>query len=457
MKTATGFFLLIVLLCGGLSTLPAHAQYPPIERLVIQQTDEALTFYSVDDMGTLRWIVSLPEVCINHGPLSTSCEWRIGDPLHIVVSPDGQYIAFTAEGIRQDVVSGWGTGATLFIYGVQWEGQFRQITVLDTTNVLWSPDSTALLVLPAGEGMDDPLSYAYLYDLTTYEITRVLPYKRPGDFEWLPDSERFLFTVPYVIMEDRQPRIFMGSRSNKTAAPIIFDLVPPVEDAYCRPGHLTWLPERPRQYYTFQCNRKDFWLYSIDLEAGEQRLEQDLSEIYRDCDEYCGIGPIYPDPMGEGVYVVATGRTSQEGNTWLLPEAGDFWRLVRVDQPDQWEIVAERQTYGGSDAAIAQNLSQFAIASGNYAEPYTLMVVDTRKGKISEWATGERVDVVQWLDEDRLLYTEALNYYDLSQTPTTWLLDTRTGEVSEFLPDLEGSVWVFPLNFTPAPPPSRLG
>ncbi len=112
----------------------AHAQNDPsIEHLVIHVPPSGvpLTLYNVDDTGTLTPLGSLDRFSIENLYMGdgSDIDWLIMQPDQMVVSPDGQQVAFIARQVED---------FSLFIYTLG-EPELRQILAPGIGVLKWSP------------------------------------------------------------------------------------------------------------------------------------------------------------------------------------------------------------------------------------------------------------------------------------------------------------------------------
>jgi hypothetical protein len=397
-----------------------------IESLAIQQTDRALSFYSVDQSGQLTLLASFEgfyvqtEASIHRiQPLGR----KVFEANHFVASPDGHHIAFTTQPYA------------LFIYTLG-KAELQQVEIPGEADILWSPNSDALVLVPPIDynGSQDAISQGYLFDLISGELMPVGP---PGwseiTFEWLPDAQGILFSSrgDACPSEGYCPfNIYRADRANQqiTRLTDVASLLPQLQLSPTNSAHycdaFTGFVSDDRLYYIVTCDHYNS-IHSISLSGGGSRLEIDLAALYPD-DTVCTAADIFPGPAGN----------------YLITTSGSKLRVLPMSPTGQAAPAIQLDITRASGLAFSPDGSHLAFVSNDPGNQ--MSVVNWQTGEVTTFPIMGRADIFQWFDDHRLLYTEYENLFYLTGPGPTWKLDISTGDETELTQGMEGSVWFFP-------------
>ncbi len=141
--------------------------------------------------------------------------YRLKDVGSPVVSPDGQWVAYTVS--SSDSVT---DKRNTDVYMVSWDGG-KTIRLTSSpegeSNPKWSPDNRYLAFV-SGRGDDEKGAQLWLLDRLGGEAEKVTDIKSGvGDYEWSPDGKRFV-----LVVRDPDPDT-AGSKEKKTPKPLEID------------------------------------------------------------------------------------------------------------------------------------------------------------------------------------------------------------------------------------------
>ncbi len=447
-KISIFLFGILVVLGWVTSDLSVKAQMPNnIDRVAIQVHNNQLYLLNVDDMGQVTPLIALSEFELPQAR-TTNATWEIPSPSQIVVSPDGNHIAFTALQYSIPEVT------SLFIYTLG-QPELHQVAIPGLASLSWSPDSSSILLLSVGIYAEVSLQVheIYLYDLATDGLAQLTdtPNLVERSIRWFPDSQRIIYTgdvtscnLPCISINNLYV-LDSSDLSTEMLTDLGTQLLLDMPDFWldrCYTQNPIWSDINARFYFTVSCNYSGgdlFYdvIYSVDL-TGNSRLEINLLPDFSE-DYYVNVESIYPSSNSDDVYVVASGKPS--GSQYGF--GSNTWRLYRITTAGQSELVAQDvATFNYITAtALSPDEEGFAISgveSGEY-----LFLVDLSSGQaLPQAPTQDNVFDLDWLDSEHLLYMEFSFGDDGSQPLATWELDITTGNRTETTIGLEGLVWV---------------
>lgn len=343
--------LLLICLLFLFSTI-GQAQTATIGYII--SADEAgLEIIGVGEDGeSLGVIAELRGFTINE---QYDTEWNIPDRYEIQISPDLNHIAFPS--VNQD-----GTHA-LFIFDSRTR-QLQQYTPQATTihEILrWSPNSRYLILNTAR-----PVQVE-LFDTQTEQFSWVIENGSWEDsFEWLPDSERFLYlgdavctTCGDIVGYD----IYIGDISgNLNPITDLNNILPSQYDTrqgfFWSPNNLTWVESEQRIYFIF--SQDDLMsgivqLYSTNL-VGTMRFEYDFDGFY-DYDRGVEIWEMFTRDNGQ-LYLVAQKNAPSFG-------VDVRWNILQYTNDGIINIVYEKDFLSDSNDFWASRLINSTATSPN--------------------------------------------------------------------------------------------
>jgi hypothetical protein len=432
--------ILCALMLGMVS--PATAQEAIPVPVVYAENDTGITLYAVSADKTLAAIGNLPDDFTTDAYKTT---WKIRK--NLVVSPDKQQLAFTAQKYDDNK-----NRVAFYIFSLT-EQTFRQVFEEDYIgyylHLKWSPDSQNILIEPEVEDNCGCMGRAEvrIYNLVSGDIHQLTDRSRDlvgGSFTWATNNFDLIYSGSGVdIVEIRPDGIHRQSLVN-------FEMNPP-PDSFSGSCNFAWSEQRTRWYYVVGC----FWddpldsLHSVDL-SGDARMEADLPDLLRK--EFPL--PAEYEPYVEDVHVTNIHQTeaavyaafefkamapesSDPGSDWKLQ---DIWRVIRLGSPGKMETAFEFTASGILNTGLVQ--AAFAPDNQKVALVAGSLIV------IGDLVTGDQLVMlprtlesyydrtnVQWIDEARLLY---------AADSDVWLLDASDGKTFNLTADIESTAYLLP-------------
>lgn len=429
------FFLLLPLLLFTIAPTPTGAQDDVF--YVFNQAD-VITFYQVDAAGEMTQVGALPPTIGIW--MFTEVEWTIPVPADITISPDQRHVAFVAYRDEQDV--------DLFIYSLETD-TLTQVDLPSTGSVKWSPASDALLVTLPQAYYESPRysESGYLYDLTTGMLTHLTDMTM-WSVTWLPDNETIIFISFCLPSCQGVAEIFMMNRYTQTVVALTDHGTQPSPTPSSNICSLAWSQFSQRIYYAVGCIRDEYYreyLYSVDLNGGS-RIEAALPEEFPN-DRVTMIRDIRPSITGDIFLAVEAHSEIDNGQSVVLEE---FWRVVRVSEPEQISTVIEYSFGDSAPLLLGGELSPDNGYLALYGTRYrstsigNLIVIDLGNNTIAYDAPNlQSICEVSWLHDQTLVYTElAQNCNPWSEPDSTSLLNVETGVITPVAQDVPGFTWL---------------
>lgn len=380
-----------------------------------------------------------------------SAEWMILAKESFAISPNGQYIAFTAQR---------GVEGALFVYDINNDSlQQQPIDSYWLLPKLWSPDSEAVLLSPAlPYGGELPKPYDYIYDVETNTLTQITFTDDWKVFQWSPDGDSLVYFGTcdpdpcgssledlYLVNRNGGPRIRL---TDFATAPNPF--------GHILPCYIQWSAMDQRWYYAFGCVSDGSevgpaYIYSTSI-AGDNRLELELETYLRSTDgeqlyfQYATIAGIHPRPDGLQISFQTSFYPDPDSNEGRLE-----LRVIRLDDQDQIQTVYQQSIYDVfefgaflSESVISHDGRRMIARFAGRA-----LVIDTVSNQIIREILGEEaICDVRWLDITAVVYNVG-GHTCVGAGYTTpkdaFILDIVSGVVTPVTDSLTGPAWVIPL------------
>lgn len=459
MSIRTNYLLLILSFAALAVFAPSIEAQTPLNDgyILLQLQNESISFYYAEDIDQPHPLLTLPDITLRGMPpiLDESIEY-IRHPSDITLSPNGQFIAFTTYSHYMP-----SERASLYLYSLK-DSALHRIDIPGLALPLWSPDSSAVLLVPppyyGQDTYDMQVHDAYLYTISSDRVIRITHTTTEGyknSFYWLPDNEHIIYSKGgrdfYVT--DRQ-----GQHETRFTNAISLHL-PTYNYVICRTRSPQWSAAHQRLYFVAGCSSEGEddghdSLHSISLTGGDERLELDLHALYPD--DYYGteISNFYLDPVGTGIYIVVRAQTQYFAGSGIDYQAYDevVWRVGYLNEAGDWRLIAEKSTPDlTSSMAFAAALSpsgKYLAVAGNLMQPEQglLSVVNTQTGQLLDVESAKSICAVRWLNDQELLYTE-FNGHCGTSIPEPYklqMLDIKTSHTADVFTNLSGMVWMLP-------------
>jgi Tol biopolymer transport system component len=425
-----------VLILGLVLNLPINAQETGATVLVATHNDNGIHIYRVDAAGQDMLIASLTEFRV--GESNDQDLWFIDHPNYLAVSPDGTRIAFTAQ---------HGDESTLFIYTLETD-TLHEITQPSALFPVWSPDSSAILLLPTTSSQ--PPYHVYVYDLNEDRSFRLTSDQIDESwFRWLPDGSGLTYMGTSVSCSDCSYYVedlyFIDWHGKERR--VLTDLYPLIPEG--EPITIcdrAWSELNQRIYYIVGCvgggDEPVEYLYSVDV-AGNNRAEisTSFSSIYPE-ESNVSTGNIHLSPSTADIYLTVR---SQGGDG----TSRSNWRILHLQAPDVITTVYEQTIQDESldISSMSPDASAIALITyGRGASNGFLEVIDLETGQRIVERDVAPLDVcyTQWADENTLFYVvDPTGICALTYEPqTVWVLDITTSATHEVTDGLGDNVWL---------------
>jgi hypothetical protein len=420
----------------------AYAQSDEASALIVVQFGNPPTLQQITFAGELQLLAPLPEELILPGSLQGNLRTYVDES--IAVSPDGQYIAISAQN--------YDTNKTpLLIYNQSGTLQ-TELDLPGTGMIRWSPTSTALVIVPdelvGGPALDD----TYLYDLEQDTLTQLTDTEgRESPFAvWWPDGSRLVIAARTELNNQLElielPALTRTVVTQFTAAEFNQDLAYPVSDRVCKPGDL-WAFASERLYYLIDCTGTGnatvaYSVYSVGI-AGDHRFEFDNNAHYV---VPTGTTPLILSINGApdgNVYITSFGPVRVNGELGPILRSLDVFAVVQPGAVNTTyeRMFAETERVGTLSVSMSPNGETLAI-SGGFASPSprpVLWLINLTtctlqsENDLPAWAC-----VTHWLDSENLYYSDISIGQDCSEIPDShWLLNVNTGATTQIAPGAE--------------------
>jgi hypothetical protein len=430
----------MVLRIGIVSPIAAQDDTPvPI---AYAESDAGVTLYAVSADKTLEAVGTLPHDFNSDG---SDKNWMIRHSF--VVSPDEQQIGFTAQksGDNEAYVG-------LFIYSLATH-TIRQVVnevyVGFFFHLKWSPDSQLLLIEPEVEDNCGCMGHpeTRVYNLASDSLIQLTDDNHDingASFTWAANNRDLVYAGNGVDIVE------IGLDGIRRQPLVNFEKNPP-SDSFPSSCNFVWSGQQERWYYVTGCLWDDPLdsLYSVDL-SGHARIEANLPDLL--LKEFTLPAP--SEFFVEDVDVAIIHPTESTvyaafGFKALVPKNSDpssdiisqaFWRVIRLNAPEQFEIVFEFTAPYIANSA----LEHAAFAPDNRK----VALVDRKHVIVGDVMTGEqiasitrtldnwyqRMDVL-WINANELLYAAG---------DDVWLLDTSNGLTTNLTADIEAMAFLLP-------------
>lgn len=427
------------------------------ERLALQVHEQQITLYAVSPAGEFRLLRTLTDInMLSPTNQIKTTAWNVIMPDTVKVSPDRQYVAFTAFDMKEV------TKAALFVYSIA-DTTMTEIAIPGMADIVWSPHSDEFLLvnpwfISGGDTSTPVIRGVYRFDLATHNLTPLILEGNHffSNFLWLPDGEQIVFVNSFeecavdACIEARNLYWidFAGQGPHRLTN---LGITIPLElhgskqfvdyqmDRFigCQAANLVWSEEQQRIYFTVNCMPATEFnytsLYSVDLD-GSSRLEFEVSALFPD-DRANYIVDVYPDTAGHQVYAILEGHTI----------TGNEWRIVKGGVSNPYSLVVMNSAENTIDTSLSIDRRVIAISGRAGHKTGFVSTVNLDTGEITTLESPRSICFVDWIRRSDLIYTEFEEGCTLFAAPVTTLIwDTITTVTEPISQDLDGWVWVLP-------------
>lgn len=404
---------------------PVNAQQGTSWYRIAVQASDSFAFYVVDNTGNYNLIhdfgTQFGVFGLNIG------EWMIPTTSDVVPSPNGRFIALVAATPEE---------VALFIYDIQ-EDLLEQTPIEGYASLVWSPDNTAIALVPAERFVLFPPAFLSLsvYEIATGTLNVLTPARETVEpVFWSPEGQSLLYSNGFDWFKiDKMGQNIIRLTNLNEQLPL--DLA---DTTYSSIGCSTqigeWSQKNSRLYYVLACasdeDRRQNLVYSLSTD-GNNRLELDVLAVFPNDYDHAITNLVTLD---SGVYAAITGRP-------LIDDVYNIeWRVIRITSPEESEIIYEdpflpplSRTLHAFDVSpngnrlILSGTTNDMRAVGSY-----MAMIDPIGVEPAETYEFEQIFCdLDWLEEHYLILTEyperACGFFEI--TGEQFQLDTETGSL----------------------------
>jgi predicted outer membrane repeat protein len=420
------------------NTLYATTEEQPY---ILTTTTNGIAIYTLNSMGANQLVGQLPGNFSING--YGEAEWMIRNASDLTVSPNGQFIGFTAWRNQIEFA--------LFIYNVT-QNNLQQKTVPFFMQLTWSPNSDAIVLQPVLNDNSlvypNPMPETFLYTLGTTQLTQLTSGTSnvENEFLWIPNSQTLVYIgagLPCVEPCRAKYDIYLINAVNLNGSPLTNLGTQIPSDVLHSICDLRWSASNQRLYYTVGCAGSPprlEHLYSVDL-AGNNRLEIALPTLYPLTD-ILDIRDVIPNTLDNSIYISIF---SQEG-------LNNIWRVIRITSNQEIQAVFEAVQDINSPryletTALSPNGNFMALAGHIPGEPNSggFIVVNMTNSQVvrSNSSPLQVICNLEWLDNQNLSYTQH-EFGGCSEQDTVqniWSINIDTGATTNLTVNLVHPIW----------------
>lgn len=477
MKLLKSMALTVVFLLWVTSAFSALAQSDEnVDVFAVQFDGNQMNLYSVDPFGNFVTLQSFTGIYVRDAWFSGG-EWEVARVSDIVMSPDHQQLSFTA-------IHNVAGETMLFLYQIE-NAEFQRIPIPGLGQVIWSPDSKAILLAPPDTflgGSTHVMEDAYLYSPESSSLSLLVSGQNipPSNFMWLPDGETIVYVgassacdvQPCVPIRDLHTVDRLGQVNNRLTDLRTLRTIESAFDltafSFCDIQGTAWSTFNHRLFYSLDCVDSGGFVFSTLMSvslSGENQLEGRLVDSFPAAIRVSIIN-IHPDPASTEVYVIAA-VSSEEVVDGFTTIKGS-WNVLNNATPGSLNLLASHVFDHTSEAPVnASALSQdtnYLILAGGELDGLTmsttgyLAIIDLLTEDVTEYFTDEAVCNVEWVDSQTVRYRQfdspCSNEFRIPAG--TWQLDIQGDTQTEITANLNGFVWVLEMpasavELTPTP------
>jgi hypothetical protein len=456
-KSFLFLLILILFLLTKIVSMVVLAETDELPVLIVAASNQGVTFYEQATDGTLH-AISEPLSNFAVESLGGTAEWLILSEESFAASPNGQYIAFTAQHENE---------AALFLYTIHGNDLIQHSVASYWLLPQWSPDSEAILLTPGNPYWSElPLPHDFVYEVAPDSLFQItFTEAREKAFNWTSDGNNLIYLGWCNPDNCGNPTndLYVVSRNGSTRFPITDfpTALPP--NTYIDVCHLAWDSNHQRWYYVVGCggalDNPFTYIYSTDL-SGDNQLEVDAEAYLRTTEgngisfEYGIISGIHP--RSDRIYFSV--EFSFFADIDLHPELAGInlteWRVLRLAGHGQHLETIYQQAYSSINNSAVQLSGSLMSPTGRYMVLlfyHSAIVVDLVNnqpvGVVPGLSTPEEKAVcdMRWLNNETLSYNvggRECEYVNLTEPQASWMLNVVTNEVTILTDELTEPAWL---------------